>query len=356
MSIITRESKKEDNLNFAIIGTGVAAEIHAKCIEEISETNLVAVSSLTRERAKRFAQLHGCDYYTDYNEMLKRDDIDIVCITTPSGTHAKIGIDVAKSGRHVIVEKPIDVSLKNAKDLIDACREENVKLSVIFQHRFADDIVTLKNAIDNGEVGRINFGAAHTKVYRTQEYYDRAEWRGTWELDGGGALINQSIHYVDLLYYLVGSIDEVFAYTATRGHEIEVEDEAVASVKFENGAIGLIEANTNAYPGFYSRLDIYGDNGSVIIQDDRIVELALKSGKREHWNESSTFDHASPAVPSDLHKRQFEDIVNAIKSGRESLVNGEEGLKSLEAVLAIYKSAKIGKSVKVKSLLSSSGV
>lgn len=335
-------------MNFAIIGTGIAAEIHAKCIEEIPDTKLVAVSSPTEEKAKKFALIHNCDYYTNYMEMIERDDIDVVCITTPSGTHAKIGIDVAKYKKHLIVEKPIDVSLENANALVKACHDNDVKLSIIFQHRFSDDIVKLKKIIDNGKFGEINFGAAHTKVYRTQGYYESAKWRGTWKMDGGGALINQSIHYVDLLYHLAGPVDEVFAYTATRGHKIEVEDEAVASVKFQNGAIGIIEANTNAYPGFYSRLDIYGDNGSVIIQDDKIIELAFKNGERNRSSEKSIGDHTSPTIPYILHKRQFEDVIDAIKNDREPLVNGEEGIKSLKIVLAIYESAKSRQTVKLE--------
>lgn len=335
-------------MNFAIIGTGVAAETHAKCIEEISDAKLVAVSSPTEEKVKKFSQIHNCDYHTDYKEMIKRKDIDVICITTPSGAHAEMGINVANSKKHVVVEKPIDISLKNARDLINACHANDVKLSVIFQHRFADDIIKLKEIIDDGRLGRINFGASHTKVYRTQEYYESAVWRGTRELDGGGALINQSIHYVDLLYHLAGPIKEVFAYTATRGHEIAVEDEAVASVKFKNGAIGMIEANTNAYPGFYSRLDIYGDNGSVIIQDDRIIDLAFKNGERMHLSESSAHDHNSPTIPNILHKRQFEDIVDAIKNDREPIVNGETGIKSLEIVLAIYESVRTGQIVKLE--------
>jgi len=335
-------------MNFAIIGTGIAAETHAKCIEEISDAHLVAVSSPTEEKVKKFAYLHNCDYHLNYQEMLKREDIDVVCITTPSGTHAKIGIDVASAKKHLIVEKPIDISLENANTLIKACHTNNVKLSVIFQHRFADDIMKLKEMIDNGKLGRINFGASHTKVYRTGEYYKGAAWRGTWELDGGGALINQSIHYVDLLYHLAGSIEEVFAYIATRGHKIEVEDEAVASVKFQNGAIGMVEANTNAYPGFYSRLDIYGDNGSVIIQDDKIIDLAFKDGQRIHLRENTEHDHDSPTIPNILHKRQFEDVIRAIKEDKEPLVNGEEGIKSLEIVLAIYESAQSGQIVRLE--------
>ncbi len=334
-------------MNFAIIGTGIAAETHAKCIEEIFNAHLVAVSSQTEEKVKKFAVAHNCDFYTDYEKMLQRKDIDIVCITTPSGTHTKIGIDVANSKKHLIVEKPIDISLENANALVKACHENNVKLSVIFQHRFADDVMRLKKIIEGGRLGKINFGASHTKVYRTQEYYESAAWRGTWKLDGGGALINQSIHYVDLLYYLAGPIEEVCAYTATRGHEIEVEDEAVASVKFQNGAIGMIEANTNAYPGFYSKLDIYGDNGSVIIQDDRIIDLAFKDGERFHLSENSVQDHNSPTIPNILHKRQFEDVIDAIEKDREPLVNGEEGIKSLKIVLAIYESAKARQIVKL---------
>lgn len=343
---------KDGILNFAIIGCGTISKTHAKCISELEEAKLVAVCDIIEERAKNLAGLYSCDYYTDYHEMLKRQDIDIVNVTTPSGLHAQIGIDVAKAGKNVIVEKPIDVNLKKADSLIEACKSANVKLCSISQHRFDSDIVSLKNAVKSGKLGTLNFGGSHTKWYRSQEYYDSGDWRGTWELDGGGCLMNQSIHYVDMLQYIMGPVDEVFAYTAMRSHErIEVEDEAVAAVKFKSGAIGIIEGNTSAYPGFCTRLDIYGKEGSVIIENDVIKEWKLKSN--EPKPENKIRDHklivgtSSADIGHLSHKAEIQDMIDAVKQNRDPKVTGEEGRKPLEIIRAIYKSAQIHESVRL---------
>jgi len=338
-------------LNFAIVGCGVISATHAKCIAQIPDAKLVALCDIVEEKVQKLARDYPADIYTDYEEMLKREDIDVVSVLTPSGLHAEIGIAAAQAGKHVIVEKPIDVTLEKADRLIKACREAGVKLCSISQHRFDKAIVDIKKAVDSGKLGQLNFGGSHTKWYRTQEYYDSGDWRGTWALDGGGALMNQSIHYVDMLQYIMGPVEEVSAYCATRAHErIEVEDIAVAAVKFKSGALGLIEGNTAAYPGFCTRLDIYGTEGSVIVENDKIVEWKLKSGeeyKADDQEISNIAGLGSAYITIDSHQRQIQDMVNAIKEDREPLVNGEEGRKPLQIVLAIYESARTGRPVKL---------
>ncbi|SHE74398.1 Predicted dehydrogenase [Caldanaerobius fijiensis DSM 17918] len=339
-------------LGFAIVGCGVISKTHARCISELPDAQLIAVADIIEERAKNLAEQYNCDYYTDYHELLKRDDIDVVNVTTPSGLHAMVGIDAAKAGKHVIVEKPIDVTLEKADALIKACREAGVKLCSISQHRFDDDIVILKKAVEEGKLGQLNFGGSHTKWYRSQEYYDSGDWRGTWELDGGGALMNQSIHYVDLLQYIMGPVEEVYAYCATRAHvRIEVEDEAIAAVKFKNGAIGVIEGNTAAYPGFCTRLDIYGSEGSVIVENDRIKEWKLKSGEEKPEtaveNEKLIVGTSSADIWHNSHKKEIQDMIDAIQNDRDPMVTGEEGRKPLEIILAIYESARRHEPVKL---------
>ena len=202
-----------------------------------------------------------------------------------------------------------------------------------------------------GEFGELNFGAARTTWYRSQEYYDSGAWRGTWELDGGGALMNQSIHYIDLLLYLMGPVEEVHAYCATRAHErIEVEDIAVASLKFKSGALGLIEGNTAAYPGYSATLDIFGNNGSVIMENDQVKEWNFKNGNQ--YTKASkevvkTSASSNKMSSYESHKRQYDDIVHAILEKRDPLVTGEEARKSLQLILAIYESAKSGSPVKL---------
>jgi len=336
-------------LRFGIIGCGGIARTHAQAILHIEDATLAAVSSRSAQKAKGFAEEFHCDYYPDYRDMLKRPDIDVVNICTPSGMHAEMAVEAAKNLKHAIVEKPMDVTLEKADRMIEAFKEKDVRLSVIFQRRFSDGIIKIKKMIDSGELGSINFGGCYVKWYRSQEYYDSASWRGTWELDGGGVLMNQSIHYIDLLQYLIGPVAEVTARCGTYTHErIEVEDAACAIVGFENGAHGVIEATTNAYPGLMSGIDIYGSQGIAVIENDAIKEIHLKNGKSMICSSKDAGSAAnSPQVSFEGHKKQIEQVVESIKSGKKLAVDGAEGRKALEIILAIYKSAFYKESVKL---------
>jgi UDP-N-acetyl-2-amino-2-deoxyglucuronate dehydrogenase len=335
---------------FGIIGCGVISHTHAEEIKKIKGAKLVAVADVAEECAKKVAQTYGVDWYSDYRELLKRDDIDIVNILTPSGLRAEIAIEAAQHGKHVIAEKPIDVTYEKATAMIQACREAGVKLAVISQHRFDTSTVKTKNAIEEGKLGNLVLGECAVNWYRTQGYYDSGAWRGTWSLDGGGALMNQSIHTIDLLQYLIGPVDSVFAHTATLAHErIEVEDVAVATVKFKNGALGTITGTTSAYPGLSSRLEVFGTDGSAVIEHDRLTHLYVKSSEQDGQPQNlAAKDLEAPdptAVFGYAHGLQIQDMMNAIREGREPLVNGEEGLKPLEIILAIYESARTGKEI-----------
>ncbi len=340
-----------DPIRFALVGCGVIAPVHARSIDELPDAKLVAVCDILPEKARRLAEFYPSDVYTDYCEMVRRDDIDVVVVLTPSGLHAEVGIAAAEAGKHVIVEKPMDVTLAKADALIAACQRAGVKLTSISQHRFDPPVVALKQAIADGHLGQLNFGGSHTKWYRSQEYYDSGSWRGTWALDGGGALINQSIHYVDLLQHMMGPVEELHAYCSGRAHErIEVEDIAVASVKFRSGAIGLLEGSTAAYPGFCARLDIYGTHGSVIIENDQIVEWQMRDQMPCPVQPEPTGfigGTSSKDIWHLSHKRQIADMIAAIREDREPFVNGAEGRKPLEIVLAVYESARTGKPVRL---------
>lgn len=344
---------KSNTLRFAIVGCGVIAGTHARSIAELPDAQLVAVCDIRRERAESLAQAYPAEVYTDYQELVDREDIDIVNVTTPSGLHAEIGIAAARAGKHVIVEKPIDVTLQKADALIQACREAGVKLACIFQHRFDPAVEALKAALDSGRLGQLNFGGSHTKWYRAQDYYTDSDWHGTWALDGGGALINQSIHYVDLLQYIMGPVEELHGYSATRMHErIEVEDLAVAALKFRSGALGLLEGSTSAYPGFCARLDIYGSDGSVILENDQIKDWYLRCGDPcpvEPEPVGFIGGTSSKDIWHHSHRRQIQDMIEAVREGREPRVNGEEGRKALEIVLAVYQSARSGQTVRLYS-------
>ncbi len=346
-------------LGFGIIGCGNISDTHAAAISELENARLISVCDIIPDKAMKLADKYQCGYDTSIDSLLSRDEIDVICVCTPSGMHAGHGIRAARAGKHVIVEKPIEVSLEAANALIDTCHQEGVVLSVISQHRFDDDIARLKEAIREGRLGQLNFGGSHTKWFRSQKYYDSGDWRGTWELDGGGALMNQSIHYIDLLQYIMGPVEELFAYCATRAHtNIEVEDIGIASVRFANGAVGIIEGNTAAFPGFYTRLDIYGSDGSVVLINDKIQNWNLKSEGVTEADFGNTRSEdtcpnsgaikgwaSTPGVWHTSHKRQIADVISAVTHGTSPKITGEEGVKPLAIILAIYESARTGKPV-----------
>ncbi|SMC89907.1 Gfo/Idh/MocA family protein [Sporomusa malonica] len=334
-------------IKFAIAGTGSIVPIHAQAISSIHDASLVAIFGKDIAKAQELAVKFNCDGYNDYQEMLKRTDIDAVSICTPSGLHAELGIEAALAGKHVVIEKPIDITLEKADALINTCQKQGVKLGVIFQRRYSDGVSVLKSLLDQGKLGKLIFGGCYIKLYRSPEYYDSGAWRGTWAIDGGGVLMNQGIHYIDMLQFLAGPVAEVTGHCGTFGHTgLEVEDTASAAIKFQSGALGVIEGTTCAYPGLVSRIDIYGTEGSAVIENDVLTSVQLKSGY-EYKGGSST-DNAgvsSPDISFECHQRQFQEIITAIKSDLEPSVNGIEGRKALEVILAIYKSAFTGNRV-----------
>ncbi|MCD6231562.1 Gfo/Idh/MocA family oxidoreductase [Candidatus Aerophobetes bacterium] len=337
-------------LGFGVIGCGVITPWHIYGIIHTEGAKLIAVSDMVEERAKKVAQENKVDWYSDYRKMLERDDIDVVNICTPSGTHGEIAIEAAKAGKHIIVEKPMEITLEKCDEMISACRKANVKLEVIFQSRFLPSVKKLKKAINEGKLGKLVLGDMYNKWYRSQEYYDSGKWRGTWKLDGGGALMNQAIHGVDLLQYIMGPVDSLYAYTKTLARKIEVEDTATAVVNFKNGALGVIEATTSVYPGFSRKLEIHGERGTVIIEDEKITRWEFQGEKskiKEETEEKKTGTSAKPtAMGKEGHRVQIEEMVKAIRENREPLVNGEEGRKAVEIILGIYKSSRTGRSIK----------
>lgn len=334
----------EKNFGFGIIGCGIG-DHHAKCIDSLEEASLVAVADLSEERGKRLAEEHNAEYYRDYQKMLQREDIDIIDVCTPSGMHGEHTIAAAKAGKHVICEKPIEVDLKKADLMIKTCEENKVKLAVIFQHRFRQSSFRLKNAILKGKLGRLVLADAYVKWYRAQNYYDETNWRGTLSLDGGACLINQSVHSIDLLQWMMGPVETVFGSTTTLTHRIEGEDVATALLRFKSGALGVIEGSTSCYPGFPERLEIYGDKGGVIISGDKISAWKLSEKEEEEEEEVGVKEMGSGAsdpmaIGLGGHTAQIQDMINAIKEDKSPLVDGKEGRKALEIILAIYASAR----------------
>ena len=330
---------------FGIVGTGVIAATHAEVIAQIPGAWLAAVTDTSPDSAKKLAQSRGCAAEPDLGALLARDDVDIVTVCVPSGLHAEVGLRAASAGKHLIVEKPIDVRLDAADRLIDGARAAGVKLTVISQHRFDPGFAELRGLIGDGALGTLLLGEASTKWYRSQSYYDSGEWRGTWALDGG-SLLNQGVHYVDLLLACMGPVAEVTAISATQTHRIEAEDVALALLRFRSGAVGTIVSSTSVYPGLAQRLEISGTQGTVVIEDGDIIirGLASEPSYPRSAGDQRVGDQRGGASTPDIgiasHVAQVTDFIEAIEHGREPSPSAQDGRAALEVVLAVYESAR----------------
>jgi len=341
---------------FGMIGCGMIAEFHTRAIAEIPGSRVVAVYDTVKPKAARIAELAGggCKAYDDLDAMLAHPGLDVVSVCTPSGAHRDPAIRAAQAGKHVVVEKPLEITVPRCDAILSACDTAGVRLCAIFPSRFSAANVALKDAIDRGRFGRLTLGDTYVKWWRTQEYYDSGGWRGTWELDGGGALMNQAIHNVDLLQWLMGDVETVQALTGTLVHErIEVEDTAVAILRFQSGALGVIEATTSCYPGLLKRTEIHGEDGSARVEQDDITLWSFRTeiaGDAE-FRKPRTTTSGGAADPKDIsyvgHREQLSDFLRAIETGQPARVDGREGRKAVEIIRAIYRSARIGGPVRL---------
>ena len=342
---------KKSKLGFGIIGTGSIAFHHAKSINELEDCELIAVCSSTPERAKEASEKFGVEAYSSIDEFLSRKDLDVVSVCTKSSDHMEPIIAAAMAGKHIITEKPLEVNLAKANRIISVCRSQGVKLGVIFQNRFNPGYMQLKEAVQQGLLGKLTLGNAYIKWYRDEEYYKQSNWKGTIEGDGGAALINQGIHTIDLLLDIMQDVETVFGQVKTMVHQIEGEDLGVAILNFKNGAIGTIEGGTSLYPGYKDRLEIFGENGSIIFEGGEITAWNIK-GKKDTANNFKNISSSGASDPMSvdyrLHMAQIKDMADAVYDDREPLVNGETGMKSLELILAIYESSKEKKLVQLR--------
>jgi predicted dehydrogenase len=343
-------------LGFAIVGCGMIAGFHARALAEVSGARLVGLVSRNPANAKRLVDSLGltCEIYTDLTPALARVDLDAVIVTTPSGAHMEPALLAAQAGKHVVVEKPLEITLDRCDRIIEACERNRVQLCTIFPSRFGPANQALKAAVDKGRFGRLTLAETTCKWWRPQSYYDEGGWKGTWRLDGGGALMNQAIHNVDLLSWMMGPVEEVHGFTATLAHQrIEVEDTAVACLRFANGALGVIQAGTSIHPGLPKTIAIHGDRGTVVIEQDDVVRWELSPETEEDRLVKERFVRrtgasggaSNPAAISHVgHARQLTDFVRAVETGTRPLIDGREGRRSVEIILAIYRSAAKGRS------------
>ena len=333
-----------------IVGLGLIADFHGRAIEALKGAEVYSCMSRSADKAKAFSDKFGCRAYTTLEEMLRDPDLDIVTVCTPSGNHLEPSLKIIEAGKHLIVEKPLEITLERCDKILDAASRRGVRVSTIFPSRFHEASKIVKDAIDKNRFGRFVLGDAYVKWFRTQEYYDNGSWHGTKSLDGGGALINQSIHAIDLLQWFMGPVESVKAYTQTLGHErIEVEDVSAAVLKFKNGALGVIEGSTAVYPGYLKKIEIAGTDGSIILEESDIKAWNFRNKeegdgsirKRFSSNTNLAGGASDPgAISFKPHQWQFEDFIQSLDSGKKSAVEGDEGRKAVEIILAIYESAE----------------
>lgn len=332
-------------LRFGLIGCGRVAPRHAESLMSLPDARLVAVADIKESRVQRFAtQYHAAPHY-DYRALLDQPDIDVVTICTPSGLHAQMAIDALAAGKHVLVEKPIALSLDDANRMIAAATAADRKLCVVLQNRYNPPMQDLKKLVVEGRLGRLLLGNATVRWYRTQEYYED-DWHGTWAMDGG-ALMNQSIHHIDALQWLMGAPESVFAYTATLAHRMEAEDAGVAVIRFRGGAMGAVEGSTVTYPeNLEGSVAVFGEHGSAKVGGTALNRKVLwkVGGELEHERELLTRDQVDPSsVYGTSHQAVIADMIAAIHENRDPRTDGPEARKSLALVLAMYESARTGR-------------
>ncbi len=352
-------------MRFAVVGCGVIGALHSETINGLPGAELAVVVDEVAERATAYGERYGAPATTDYDEVLRRPDIDTVAVCVPSGIHAELAVAALQAGKHVIIEKPLDVTPEAVDSVIAASEKSDRVATVISQHRFDPASRVVAEAVRDAKFGRITSGSANIAWWRSQGYYDSGDWRGTWKLDGGGALMNQGVHTVDLLVWFLGQPVEVFAWTDVLAHDrIEVEDTAVATIRFESGALGTIHGTTAAYPGLTARIQVLGDKGSAVIENDKLsyfhaavegndapaygagagdnqaAELVAESG-------DGVSASADPTALSDAHTIQYRDFLEAVELGRQPLVTVRQAARTFDVIWAIYASARSGKPVAI---------
>lgn len=336
-------------VHVGIVGGGNISATHARAAAAVPEVKVAAVFGGNRDKVESLAREHGAVPYGDFARFLAHRPMDIVCIGSPSGLHGEQGIAAAGQGLHVMVEKPIEITTERADALIEAADRAAVKLGVFYQDRFQPDLARLKEWLASGGLGRVHFVDARLRWYRPPEYYANSRWRGTWALDGGGAVINQGSHTVDLLLWLFGDVTGVRAVTRTAVHDIETEDTAAALFEFGSGAIGVYQAATSVYPGYPRRLEIAGENGSVIVEQNRVIAADLRSGSFPGLGSAAADTNPSTSSPlvSDVrgHQSALEDFLAAIRDQRAPRCDGREARRSVAVIEAIYRAARSGERV-----------
>ncbi len=335
--------------HIGLIGGGNITETHARAALALPGVEIAAIYGTNTEKVARLSREYGGKPYSDFEQFLAHKPMEMVAIGSPSGEHAAQGVAAARRGLHVLTEKPLDISTERADALISEAEKAGVKLGVFFQDRSKPDILRVKHAIDSGALGKPILADARVKWYREPDYYAKSRWRGTRALDGGGALINQGVHTVDILLWLFGDVASVQASCKTALHPIEVEDTLVALLEFRNGALGTLQATTSVFPGYPRRLELSGSEGTLIIEQDRLLAADLRNPPADLLRSSQADKNASASSPvvSDFrgHQSVLEDFLKAIETNTVPRCDGREGRRSVALVEDIYEACRTGKKV-----------
>ncbi|MHC4394834.1 MAG: Gfo/Idh/MocA family protein [Planctomycetota bacterium] len=340
--------------NFGIVGAGLIADFHAKAVCDIGQAQVTGFCDGGSGRAKELAKKYFCTAFESYKDLVKSDQVDIVAIASPSGFHLEPSVAAAQAGKHVICEKPLEITLERIDTMIEAHEKAGTVLGGIFQNRFNDAIAPLREAINTGRFGVITYAGVYVPWWRTDEYY-KDSWHGTWKLDGGGAMMNQSIHMVDMLCDLMPPIESLRAYTGTLGHpQIETEDTATAILHFSNNALGVIYGTTASYPGQFKRFEITGTKGTVVYLEDSFTvwqfteETDADEEIRQRFGQTKSEGGVSDpgAISHQNHTRNFKAFIDTLEGSNDISISAKEARKAVEIVLAMYKSAKEQKPVK----------
>ncbi|MDO6817607.1 Gfo/Idh/MocA family protein [Zobellia sp. 1_MG-2023] len=337
------------HIGVGIIGTGSIVHTYVKCLSELEGVRIVGLCTKSADRVEQLQADFGLPIYSDLNTFIQHPEIDLVCVCNESGKHSIAIEAAAKAGKHILSEKPLEVTTEKIDGLIALCEERKVLLGCVLQNRCSTDYKQVENAIKSGKLGKLLMGNASINWYRSQAYYANSKWRGTKKLDGGAAFINQGIHTVDLLQNLMGPAVSVFANVQTRVHEIEGEDVGAVLVNYENGAMGTITAGTALFPGYPERVEVYGEKGSIIMEGGKIIAWNVKGEDApELTSKEQGSGAADPtAIGHHNHKVVLQDMVNAIRENRKPMVDGAEARKSVALVNAIYRSSKSKKQVQL---------
>lgn len=339
-------SNESQSLGFAVIGCGMVSNVHLAALKAMETAHLVGLYDPKPEYARELAEQNGCKSYATLEELLQDPDVDCVSICTPSHLHVEQTKLAIQAGKHVLVEKPMALTVEDCDACIELAQEKGVHFSVVLQRRFSPLVSQAKSIIESGELGKVHRASLYMKYYREPAYYANSKWRGTWSMDGGGALMNQGIHGVDLLLYFMGDVQSLFAIADTHVHDIEAEDSLAAVLRFKSEAIGIIEASTADWPGSPRRFELNGSDGRLILtEDSNLVVESKTQGKREFGSakDGDTASHADPKK-SDAsgHQHQIEDFVSTILYGQKPLVTAQDGRAAVECIRAVYQAADTG--------------